>query len=162
MPLRMLAADDAEALVPFVAMAAFPPREELPPGALEMPHVRRWLDGWGDELGVVWEDDGCVVAAAWARLVDPVLARDNTGQALPEVIISVAPERRGTGLGRRLMQALMSRAYAEGHAGLALSVSERNGVAVRLYEHLGFAHVGGTPSGLLTMVWSAPGSDSTP
>jgi hypothetical protein len=23
-----------------------------------MRHVRRWLDGWGDELGVVWEDVG--------------------------------------------------------------------------------------------------------
>ncbi len=162
MPLRPLAANDAKALVPFVAMAAFPPREELPPGALEMPHVRRWLDGWGNELGVVCEDDRRVVGAAWARVVDPVLARDSTGQALPEVIISVAEGRRGAGLGRRLMQALMSRAYAEGHAGLALSVSERNPVAVRLYEHLAFEHVGRTPTGLLTMVWSARGSDSTP
>jgi ribosomal protein S18 acetylase RimI-like enzyme len=57
---------------------------------------------------------------------------------------------------------LMHRAYLEGHAGLALSVSERNTVAVRLYEHLGFEHVGRTPTGLLTMVWSAVGSDSMP
>ena len=127
-----------------------------------MAHVRRWLDGWGDELGVVWEDDRRVVGAAWARVVDPVLARDNTSQALPEVIISVAEERRGAGLGRRLMQALMSRAYAEGHAGLALSVSEHNPVAVGLYEQLGFEHVGRTPTGLLTMVRCALGSDSTP
>jgi GNAT superfamily N-acetyltransferase len=151
MPLRLLTTDDAEALFPFVAMAAFPPDEELPPEALEMPHGRRWLDGWGDELGVAWEDDGRVVGAAWARVVDPVLAWDNTGQALPEVIISVAEEGRGKGLGRRLMEALMSRAYAEGHAGLALTVSERNPVAVRLYEHLGFEHVGRASTGLLTM-----------
>jgi GNAT superfamily N-acetyltransferase len=162
MPLRLLTTDDAEALVPFVAMAAFPPGRDLPAEALEMPPVRRWLDGWGDELGVVWEDDGHVVAAAWARVVDPVLARDNTGQALPEVIISVDEESRGKGLGRRLMEALMRRAYAEGHAGLALTVSERNPVAVRLYEHLGFEHVRRTSTGLLTMVWSAPGSQRPP
>ena len=91
-----------------------------------------------------------------------MLARDNTGQALPEVIISVAEQRRGTGLERRLMEALMSRAYAGGHAGLALRLRERNPIAVRLYEHLGYEHVGRRPTGLLTMVRPALGSDSTP
>lgn len=58
MPLRALTPDNAKGLVPFVAMAAFSPGDEKPAGALEMPHVRRWLHDWGDELGVVWEDVG--------------------------------------------------------------------------------------------------------
>jgi ribosomal protein S18 acetylase RimI-like enzyme len=142
MPLRPVAADDAEALVPFVAMAAFRPGEELPPGAVDMPHVRRWLDGWGDELGVLWESDGRVVGAAWARVVDPVLVRDDTGRAVPEVIISVAEGSRGTGLGRQLMEGLMRRVDVARHTGLVLTVSEHNRVAVGLYERLGFQRVG--------------------
>jgi GNAT superfamily N-acetyltransferase len=155
MPLRAITPEDADAALPFVIMAAFPPGKE-PAGALEMPHVRRWLDGWGEELGVVWEENGRVVAAAWARVVDPVLARDDKGDALPEAIISVVEDRRGAGIGRRLMEGLMHRAHVAGHAGLVVTVSERNPVAVRLYERVGFQHVGQTPTGLLTMVWSAP------
>lgn len=146
MPLRPVTPDDAEALAPFVAMAAFPPGGQA---ALEPPHARRWLDGWGDELGFVWETDGRVVGAAWARVVEPVLARDESGRAVPEAIVAVSEEARGRGIGRRLMEALMERA----HTGLALTVSERNPVAVRLYEALGFRRVGRTPTGLLTMLW---------
>jgi GNAT superfamily N-acetyltransferase len=142
-------------------MAAFPPGK-VPPGGLAMAHVRRWLDGWGDELGVVWEDDGRMVGAAWARVVDPVLARDDAGHALPEAIVSVVEDRRGAGIGRRLMEGLMHSARVAGHAGLVVTVSERNPVAVRLYEQLGFRHVGRTPTGLLTMVWSAPPRHGAP
>jgi ribosomal protein S18 acetylase RimI-like enzyme len=95
-----------------------------------------------------------VLGAAWARVVDPVLVRDETGRAVPEVIIAVAEECRGTGLGRRLMEALMRHA-AERHTGLALTVSERNRVALELYERLGFQRVDRAPSGLLAMAWRA-------
>jgi hypothetical protein len=66
MALRALAPDDGEVLVAFVAMAALSPGDQDAAGALTTSHVRRWLDGWGDELGVVWEHDGRVVGAAWA------------------------------------------------------------------------------------------------
>ena len=160
MPLRPVTRDDAEALVPFVAMAVFAPGRESSPGSLQSPHARRWLDHWSDELGVVWEREGRVVGAAWARVVDPVLVRDASGQAIPEAIIAVAEQARGTGIGRRLMEALMHRTHAEGHAGLAVTVSERNPVAIRLYERVGFEYLGRTPTGLLTMLWSAPGDDT--
>jgi GNAT superfamily N-acetyltransferase len=130
-------------------MAAFPPGRQA---ALELPHARRWLDGWGDELGFAWEADGRVVGAAWARVVEPVLASDGSGRAVPEAIVAVSEEARGRGIGRRLMAALMDRARAEGH-GLVLTVSERNPVAARLYERLGFRRVDQTPAGLLTMLW---------
>jgi GNAT superfamily N-acetyltransferase len=88
-------------------------------------------------------------------VVEPVLASDDSGRPLPEVIISVVDEARGTGVGRRLMEALMQRAHAAGHAGLTLTVSERNPVALRLYEGLGFERLGRTPTGLVTMLWSS-------
>ncbi len=135
-------------------MASFPPDREPPADALEMPHARRWLDGWGDELGVGWEEGGELRGAVWARPVEPVLVCDeSTGRALPEVIVGVVEEARGAGVGRKLMEGLLVRARAAGCSGLSLSVSERNPVAIRLYESVGFTHHGRTPTGLLVMVW---------
>ncbi|HEV2768877.1 MAG TPA: GNAT family N-acetyltransferase [Solirubrobacteraceae bacterium] len=159
MALRNLTRDDADEAVAFVRMAAFPPGGELPPDALEMPHARRWLVGWDEELGIGWEHEGQLVAAAWARPVEPVLARDEaTGEPLDEVIIAVAEEARGAGLGRRVLEALLCRASRAGRRGLVLTVSDRNSVAVRLYERVGFAHHARTPTGSLIMVWRAPTS----
>ena len=149
MPLRRLTEGDAALLEPFVVMAAFPPGPELPPGALASPHARRWLDDWGgDELGVAWEEDGVVVGAAWARRVEPAVA----GAPLPEAIVAVAESARGAGVGRRLMEGLLDLARERAVAGLAMTVSDRNPAARRLYERTGFETVGRTPSGLLVMV----------
>ncbi len=163
MALRNLTPDDADGVVTFVRMAAFPPDRELAPDALERPHARRWLVGWGEELGVGWEHEGQLLAAAWVRPVEPVLARDEaTGEPLDEVIIAVAEQARDAGLGRRLLEALLSRAARAGRPGLVLTVSERNSVALRLYERVGFAHHARTPTGWLTMVWRPPTSTTTP
>ncbi len=153
--LRPLTAADAEALVAFVAMATSAPGREQPPEELAT-QAHQWLEGWnGRELGIGCEDDGQLVGAAWARVVDRVLARDpDTGAPLPELIIAVAEHWRGAGLGGQLIDALMQRAHTEGIAGLVLTVSERNPVAVRLYEQVGFRHAGHTPTGLRTMIWS--------
>jgi ribosomal protein S18 acetylase RimI-like enzyme len=53
------------------------------------------------------------------------------------------------------MEGLLDCARGAGVRGLALSVSERNGVAVRLYEAVGFVHAGRTRAELLMMTWSA-------
>lgn len=152
--LRPLTRDDAAAAARFVLMATFPPDTKPPADALDIPQVRRWLEGWGAELGVGWEDRGELIGAAWARHVKPVLACDKaTGQALPEVIISVAGAEHGAGVGGKLMEGLLMRASAAGCPGLSLTVSERNPVAVRLYEKVGFTHHGRTATGLLLMVW---------
>ncbi len=153
---RPLRHDDAAALRRFVLMAAFPSGRDLPPDPLEMPHARRWLCAWDDELemGVGWEEGGELLGAAWARRVEPVLVRDVTGEPLPEIIIGVVDRARGAGIGKQLMQTLQSRAQSARCPGLSLSVSERNHVAVRLYEEVGFVQRGRTPTGLLTMVWA--------
>jgi ribosomal protein S18 acetylase RimI-like enzyme len=55
--------------------------------------------------------------------------------------VAVVPELRGTGLGRRLMEAAAAEARARGVKQLWLEVLEQNGPAIGLYEQLGYKHV---------------------
>jgi ribosomal-protein-alanine N-acetyltransferase len=56
--------------------------------------------------------------------------------------IAVDPERRGAGLGRALMHALIDESRRRGVAELFLEVRADNPIARSLYESLGFAEVG--------------------
>ena len=162
MGLRALTPGDRAAVARFAVMASLPPDHE--PGveaeAEALPAVVRWLDDWGDELGVGWEDDGTLVGAAWARHGEPVLAHDaTTGEPLAEVIIAVAPEARDAGVGTTLMQALMARAAAAGGVGLSLTVGDTNSAAMHVYAGAGFVTRGRTSTGQLLMVWQPAISD---
>ena len=52
--------------------------------------------------------------------------------------MAVAPEARGRGLGKRVMQGVIGEAVARGDRSLLLEVFEHNTPAVNLYEGLGF------------------------
>jgi GNAT superfamily N-acetyltransferase len=80
-----------------------------------------------------------------------VLVRSVAGEPLPEAVIAVEPDRRGQGIGGRLIEALVARAREAGAPGLCVSLSERNVNAARLYERVGFVATGRTASGLETM-----------
>jgi GNAT superfamily N-acetyltransferase len=117
---------------------AFYAREGTP-GTEEQP-VHRYVYNWGrpGDAGVIALDEGFPVGAAWYRL----FTADAPGYAFldeqtPELAIAVVPSRRGRGFGERLLEALIARARAEGHAALSLSVEQAN-PAVRLYERFGF------------------------
>lgn len=56
--------------------------------------------------------------------------------------IAVVPERRGEGIGRRLLRESISVAASRGTRSLYLEVRESNDVARRLYEKVGFSVVG--------------------
>ena len=56
--------------------------------------------------------------------------------------IAVVPERRGEGIGRRLLRESISVAASRGTRSLYLEVRESNDVARRLYEKVGFNVVG--------------------
>ncbi|MBN8993758.1 MAG: ribosomal protein S18-alanine N-acetyltransferase [Rhizobiales bacterium] len=56
--------------------------------------------------------------------------------------IAVAPSAQGKGYGRRLMEDIMRRLYADGVRSLFLEVDGANAPAVRLYRSLGFETVG--------------------
>jgi GNAT superfamily N-acetyltransferase len=143
--LRDLTAADGGALEQFVLMAAFVPERPPPRAAHEMPHVRRWLDGWPSDgdVGVGWDEDGVLVGAAWARVVEPVRLRDDDGRPLPELIVAVERGARGREIGRALLEGLADRARRRAWPGLTLTVSDRN-PAARLYRQLGYEQSGRT------------------
>ncbi len=57
---------------------------------------------------------------------------------VPEVVIAVAENCRGRGIGRLLTEQLISRAVRDGHDALSLHVDGDNVAAQRLYLGLGF------------------------
>jgi GNAT superfamily N-acetyltransferase len=112
--------------------------------AFAIPHVRRYLEGWGrtGDAAVVAVVDGQRLGAAWYRLFpaeDPgwgFVATD-----VPELSIGVAAEARGRGVGSALLDALLTLARERGFRAVSLSVDRRN-PARRLYERKGFRDAG--------------------
>jgi ribosomal-protein-alanine N-acetyltransferase len=70
-----------------------------------------------------------------------ILVRTVAGEA--EVLtVGVRPEARGAGAGRRLVQAALEAARADGAERVFLEVAEDNLAALRLYDGFGFVEVG--------------------
>ena len=125
------------------------------------PALARYVEGWGrpgDAAVVALDpDSGERVGAAWYRLMPP----EDPGYGFvdsttPEVSIAVIPERRGTGVGKALLRAMMNTARSDGFAALSLAVEEDN-PAISLYERAGFRKLFST-EGAWTMRVDLPGS----
>lgn len=70
-----------------------------------------------------------------------ILVRTVAGEA--EILtVGVRPQARGGGVGRRLVEAALASALAEGAGSVFLEVAEDNAPARRLYAGLGFEAVG--------------------
>jgi ribosomal protein S18 acetylase RimI-like enzyme len=65
--------------------------------------------------------------------------RETDSCAFALVGIGVSPARRGSGLGRGVLDAFAKRVFAEGHTRISLEVYADNAAAVRLYEAAGYA-----------------------
>ncbi len=94
------------------------------------------LETWWAELAgrprrsyVVEEQDGRVAGYAGVDL---------GGEVADVMTMAVAPAAQGRGLGRRLLDELVTRAEADHAAYLMLEVREDNGPARKLYETRGF------------------------
>lgn len=123
------------------AMIAF--AESLPDHDLlflgrDLKHPRviaAWLgaiaEGWIDSL--IAEDDGVIVGTA-ALVQDPLGWSSHVG----EIRLLVAPERRGTGVGRDLLQAILRIASERGLAKLTAAMTPDQAGAIALFESLGF------------------------
>lgn len=123
------------------------------------PRIAQYADGFGrpGDAGVVAEEDGRPVGAAWYRRFTAAAPADGfVEESIPEVAIAVVPDARGRGLGTALLRALLERAAADGLAAVSLSVNDAN-PARGLYVKLGFFRVGGTP-GSSTMVCRVGGA----
>lgn len=93
------------------------------------------------DFGVVAEIDGSPAGVCWARF----LPADDPGygfvdEQTPEVSLWVSSDARGQGLGRRLLQALVSEAKVRGLGRISLSVEPDN-FAKQLYRSVGFEDV---------------------
>jgi len=108
---------------------------------LETPGLAHYSRGWprpGD-LGLIALDERRQpIGAAWLRTFDVgdpgfgFVAPD-----VPEVTVAVVPMRRGRGVGRGLLEALLTRAAASGIRRVSISVEHGN-AAASLYTSLGF------------------------
>jgi GNAT superfamily N-acetyltransferase len=115
---------------------ADPELEDLPVG--------RYVDRWGrdGDTALVLIERFRPVGAAWYRLFKA--SEPGYGfvdEDTPELTIAIVPSRRGRGLGRELLEALLAQAREGGFARLSLSVEPDN-AAIHLYEQHGFTKVG--------------------
>ena len=159
---RVAGAEDIEFLATMLGEAAvWRPDKPSPTGpeALADPHYGLYLEGWprpGDH-GVIAEQDEPVGAAWYRRYTEAVHGYGFVAEDVPELSIAVVASRRGEGIGRRLLVALIEAADAEGLAALSLSVNLAN-PARRLYEAVGFRQHGEQRGTGMTMLRRA--SDS--
>ena len=145
---RAVASDDAF-LRRMLAVAA-----DWRPGAVvrsaaevvQDPAIAHYVEGWprDGDVGVVAVDGAEPVGAAWARFA----AGGTTGYGfvaadVPELTIGVVADRRGRGVGRRLLTALIAAARRDRIDRISLSV-EADNPASALCLDLGFTRVGGT------------------
>jgi ribosomal protein S18 acetylase RimI-like enzyme len=91
-----------------------------------------YIEPGGDVL-LARDEDGRVIGC---------VALEPTGDGVFELSkMAVAPDERGRGTGRRLMNAAIERARALGGTSLFLGSNHRLEAAVGLYESAGFRHV---------------------
>jgi ribosomal protein S18 acetylase RimI-like enzyme len=106
--------------------------------------LERYVAGWGrrGDTALVAIDQFQPVGAAWYRLFPE--AEPGYGfvdEETPELTIAVVPSRRGRGLGKELLEALLEQARHDQFSAVSLSVEPDNS-ALHLYEQHGFDQVG--------------------
>ena len=142
---RLASASDAPFLTEMLAAAASW-RPEGPAVSVDTvantPELAHYVSGWprSGDLGVVTELEE-PIGAAWLRYftdMDPGYGFIDA--ATPELSMGVVQRWRSRGVGRRLLQALLSAARREGIRAVSLSVDTDN-YARQLYQDLGFITV---------------------
>ena len=136
---RLMRESDYCALPEFLYQAIFIPEGAAPPprNIINDPQIFAYIEDFGvhpGDLGVVAEQNGQVVGAAWTRLVH---AYGQVDEETPELAVSILPEFRGLGIGTRLIKKMFEALRANGYTRTSLSVQKDN-PAVRLYERLGY------------------------
>jgi GNAT superfamily N-acetyltransferase len=127
------------------------------------PEFSKLLAGWGrsGDRAIIAEESATRMGAAWFRLWTPELhSYGFVDTATPEIAMAVKQNYRSQGLGRRLLEALVETARAEGVPALSLSVSPLN-FARQPYESSGFRKVGESGSSW-TLLISLNQADTAP
>jgi len=136
---RVMRESDYDCLPEFLYQAIYMPEgEERPPRSIiDDPEIFIYIKDFGmqpGDLGMVAEQNGKVVGAAWTRIIP---AYGHIGDEIPELAISVLPEFRAYGTGVKLMKKLFEELRKHGYKQTSLSVQKDN-PAVRFYHRLGY------------------------
>lgn len=120
----------------FVPPGVEPPAREI----IYEPEIFVYIKDFGgdDDCGVIAEQNGRIIGAAWARVIPAYGHVDND---TPELAISVLPEYRAQGVGTMLMSRLFELLRKRGYKRTSLSVQKDN-PAARLYKRLGYEITG--------------------
>jgi ribosomal protein S18 acetylase RimI-like enzyme len=140
---RVMRESDYVCLSEFCYQAIFIPERVTPPprSIVNKPELFVYIKDFGTQpgdFGVVAEQDGQVVGAAWTRIIP---AYGHIDDATPKLAISVLPEYRGCGAGTKMMKRLFGILLDNGYTRTSLSVQTDN-PAARFYERLGYQITG--------------------
>ena len=139
MKIREIRKTEYPMLEEFLYNAIFiPPGETPPPREIIFePDVFIYIDGFGSkhgDCGIVAEQDGKLIGAAWTRIIPAYGHVDND---TPELATSVLTGYRGQGVGTALMTRLFELLCERGFTQTSLAVQQKND-AVRFYQRLGY------------------------
>jgi ribosomal protein S18 acetylase RimI-like enzyme len=140
--IRQIKQEEYPILEEFLYNAIFlpPNAEPVPREIIFEPEIYVYVKDFGgkDDCGVVAEQDGQIIGAAWTRIIPAYGHIDNE---TPELAISVLPNFRGKGIGSEMMQTLFDLLRELGYKQTSLSVQKDN-PAVRFYKRLGYEITG--------------------
>lgn len=105
------------------------------------PSIYAYIDSFGcrdSDIALIAACDDKPIGAVWVRII----AGENKGYGniddfTPELAISVLPQYRNLGVGKKLMLAIIDRLKQMGYSKTSLSVHKSN-FAVKLYKSVGF------------------------
>lgn len=139
---RKLRPDETDLLRDFVYEAIFVPEGAAPPplDIIFRPELAVYYERFGTgtaDVCIVAEADGCVIGAAWARIMADY---GHVDDYTPSIAIALLREYRGQGTGTQLLSRLLMEISRMGYHQASLSVQKAN-AAVHLYERVGFRTV---------------------
>jgi ribosomal protein S18 acetylase RimI-like enzyme len=136
--IREILPQEYSVLEDFLYNAIFlpPEAEPVPREIIFEPEIYVYIKDFGgkDDCGVVAEQDGQIVGAAWTRII---YSYGHIDAETPELAISVLPNMRGQKIGSKMMEHLFELLRKRGYRQTSLSVQKDN-PAVRFYERLGY------------------------
>ena len=136
--IREIRPEEYPVLEDFLYNAIYIPLDEKFPSreVVFQPEIYIYVKDFGgkDDCGVVAEQDGKIIGAAWTRIIP---AYGHIDSETPELAVSVLPEWRGKAVGNKLMEHLFELLRERGYRQTSLSVQKEN-PAVRFYLRLGY------------------------